>query len=408
MKRLVLLGLAISGVAACGDNSGDDDSPIDARVIDGVEVDADDTDAPPAAVISGTISLLEAQLLDPGTAGTFFGQGVQVGISFTSNADVPGPVMEEQVGSPFGCKAWEYTAAQAAAASLGLDEGSIQITGTAGTTPPELPPCIFQAGAGYICPHAATQSTGGIIAAGPSGTATLTDLDTTFDTANSTNRYVSISGATTAANNGVFPIIAVAGANTIIYGNPAFAAETIPATGGHINLAGVGPTPDKEDPGFLEDDVAVSFALTAGGGMDFDAFTVSTGVGTVGNDFTLATEEAIKLNAIPSDGNAFTVTCDATGCPAGSASGTILNIVTTDTATTGLSDFAMPLPTTKRVQVRCALLNQTAITIPAAYSALLMSSGATRIQATFIRPTLMASDPVTAISGHAIVGYTNP
>ncbi len=47
--------------------------------------------------------------------------------------------------------------------------------------------------------------------------------------------------------------------------------------------------------------------------------------------------------------------------------------------------------------------------MPAAYSALLQTSGAKRIQATFIRPTLMAGGPanVNAIAGHALVGYTN-
>jgi hypothetical protein len=353
--------------------------------------------------------LLEAQVLNPGTSGTLFGQGIQIGITFTASDQVPGPIMEEQPGAPFGCKAWEYTPAQAAAASIGNDEGAITIT-TTGTTPMMIPSCAHSP-AGYVCPHTMTAQVGGVIAAGPqAGTMTFTDLDVTYNANNTTNRYLQVSGATNAGNNGVFPIVALAGANTIVIGNPAGVAETLPAAATHVNLAGVGPTPMVPDPGFLTDDATVSMALTVGGGMHFQAFTVSNGVSNVGNDFTLATAEAIKLNAIPSTGAEFSIACDAAGCPAGSASGSILNIVTTDAPVTGLSPFAMPLPTTRRVQVRCAELQLGvaghSITVPPAYSALLMNSGATRIQATFIRPHLMASDPVTAISGHAMVGFT--
>jgi len=71
----------------------------------------------------------------------------------------------------------------------------------------------------------------------------------------------------------------------------------------------------------------------------------------------------------------------------------------------------MPPPTTKRIQIRCASLQAAAmnghtITVPAAYMALLQDAGIRRIQATFIRPQLMSSVPVTAVSGHAIVGFS--
>jgi hypothetical protein len=411
MKRFVWLGLVLGGLAACGDDSGDD-APIDARVIDAAAIDADntdadDTDAPPAVTYSGSVSFLEAAVLNPGTSGTFFGQGVQIGISFTASDALPGPVMEEMPGSPLGCKAWEYTPPQVGAL-LGIDEGSVQVTLSSGTP---YPACTFQAGIGYFCPHTGTQSTGGIIAAGPqAGTATLTDADTTFNATNSTNRYVRISGATNAANNGAFPILAVAGANTIVYGNPAVVAETIPATGGHINVAGVGPTPQAPDPGFLADDATFMATLTSGGGGHIATFTSNSGTSTVGDDFTLDIADANRLNALPLTGAAFTIACGAGSCINTSASGSILNIVTTDGPTAGQSPFAMPTPTTKRVQIRCAALGQSTITVPAAFSALLMSSGATRIQSTFIRPLLVVGGPgnVNVVAGHAIVGFTNP
>ncbi len=422
MKRFACLAIPFA-LAACGDNNSvtapidasttdPDAASIDARLIDATEIDAVSIDAPPAVTYGGTISLLEAALLNPGASGTFFGQGVQASITFTQSDQVPAPVLEEMPGSPLGCKAWVYTAAQAVASSVGVDEGPVQINSPAGGAA-LLPACTFTAGVGYACPETATLSTGGVIGAGPAaGTATLTDLDTTYNAMNTTNRYVRISGATTAANNGVFPIVALGGANTIVYGNPAATAETIPAAGFHINLAGVGPTPSAPDPGFLLDLASVDFVHTLGGGQHIAAFTSTTTVGgSVGDDFSVVAGDLQKLNALPRDGSAFTFTCDPLSCPAGTptASGTLINIVTTDAPTAGISPFTMPLPTAERVQIRCAALGQTAVTVPAAYSAFLMRAGITRIQATLIRPTLMGAGPaaVTSISGHAIVGYTN-
>ena len=415
MKHFALLALPLAMVA-CGDNQGVErpvDGALDAPDIDGpIDAAIDAVDAPPPVTYSGTISLLEAAVLNPGTSGTFFGQGVQVGISFSRSDQVPAPLIEQMPGSPLGCKVWEYTPAQAAASSIGVDEGPVTILSPAGqTTTNLLPMCAFQAGAGYLCPHANTAQVGGTIASGPAaGTATLTDADVTYNPSNTTNRYVNIAGATNAANNGTFPIVALGGVSTIVYANPAFVAETLPAAATHVNLAGIGPTPSAPDPGFLGDDVSVDFAHTAG--ANIGAFTASTTAGgSVGNDFTLPTAELNELNALPRDGSPFTISCDAVSCPPGSASGTLINIVTTDGSTAGLSPFSMPAPVTRRIQVRCAALGASSVTVPAEYSAFLTParSGATRIQATFIRPTLMGGGPanVTSISGHAIVGYTN-
>ncbi|KAB2896348.1 MAG: hypothetical protein F9K40_14645 [Kofleriaceae bacterium] len=405
MKRLAWFALATATLAACGDDEGGTD--IDAQVVDAA-IDAQDIDTPPPT-FSGSISLLEVAVLNPGTGGTFFGQGPQVSIALVSSEDVPGPIMEE-MSSALGCKAWEYTPAQAAAAAIGADEGMIELT-LAGTTPPSTPPCTFTAGVGYTCPHTnGTAGTGGIIAAGPNaGTATLTDADNSFGNGSSLGRYLRISGATNAANNGAFPIVARPTATTLVYANPAFVAETLPATATHVNIFGLGPIPGAADPGFINDDNTVSVTLTAGGGNHFDTFTSTTSSATFGDDFDLATAELEKLNAIPEDGTAFTITCDAADCPAGSAAGTVLNIVTTDAPTAGLSPFAMPLPTTKQVKIRCGVLGSGAITVPAAYSALIQSSGATRIQASFIRGALLIGGPenVSVVAGHAVVGFTN-
>jgi len=420
MKRFAFLAIPFV-FAACGDNKAVEqpiDAPpvdidaqdIDARVIDAPPpIDAREIDAPPAVTYSGTISVLEAAILNPGTSGTFFGQGVQVGISFSASDQVPAPMMEEQPGSPLGCKAWVYTRAQAIASSVGIDEGPVQINSPAGTATALYPACSFQAGAGYLCPETATAGAGGTIAAGPAaGTATLTVTGTPYTALNTTNRYVRISGATNAANNGVFPIVALGAATTIVYANPAFVAETTPAASTHVNLAGIGPTPSAPDPGFLTDISSVDFVHTAGAHVG--AFTATTtAAGSVGDDFALDIADANRLNALPLNGSAFTLSCGAGSCGAGSASGTLINIVATDTTPAAGNPFDMPLPTTERVQIRCAALGATSITVPAAYSAFLMRAGIKRIQATLIRPTLMGGglSNVTSISGHAIVGFTN-
>lgn len=204
---------------------------------------------------------------------------------------------------------------------------------------------------------------------------------------------------------GAFPIVGRVAANTIVYANPEFEAETLPATATHVHLAGAGPTPMIEDPGYLADDAAASFALAPGGGNHFAAFTAAAS--NVGDDFTMTEAELAKLTAVPVDGSAFTVTCDGGSC--GAAAGSLLLLVTTDTSTAGMSPFAMPLPTTKRVMIRCAAIGQTSVTVPAAYMAAIMTSGYRRIQATFMRPALMTGGPasVNALSGHAIVGFTN-
>lgn len=399
MKRFACLAFVV--VAACGDDN--TTTPIDAPTVDAPNIDATEIDAP-ATTYSGTFTALEVALLNPGNTHTFFGQGVQIGISFGDSVTGVAPTMEEQQGSPLGCKLYEFNAQQAVQASVGNDEGNVTVT--LGT---EMQPvCKFTAGVGYTCPFTGTFSNGGIIAAGPqAGLATLTDTDVTFNAQNTTGRYVNITGATNAANNGTFPIVALGGANTIVYGNPAYVAEVIPAAGSHINLAGVGPIPGAADPGFLADNAAASFALTPGGGNHFDAFTAMAA--DVGDDFTLDNAELDKLNATPTSNAALTIACNTGTGSCGNATGSLLNIVTTDASVAGLSPFAMPFPTTKRVQIRCASIGQPSITVPAAYMAALGTSGYTRIQTTFMRPALLGGGPATvnAIAGHAIIGFTN-
>jgi hypothetical protein len=347
--------------------------------------------------------LFETKVLNPGTSGTFYGQGLELNIGFSSSLTAVAPVMEEQPGSPLGCKAWQYTPAQAQLEDVGLDEGAVVLTAT-GTTPPSLPQCVFTAGAGYSCPFAATQSTGGTVAAGPAaGTAVLTDADVTFNTANTSGAFLTISGATNPGNNGLFPIVARAGANTIVFGNPSFVAETLPPTAVHVNLAAAGVIPAVPDPGFLSDDIALTASVQAS--AHYTAFTATTGTGTVADAFELQSVQT--LNAVAPQ-TQFTVSCAAGSCLAGSASGSMLTLTSTDAPTAGLSPFALPPPAVSRVVVRCLSIGTTSITVPAAYMGLLDATSPTRLESRFARVTLMGGGPATVsvMSGHAVVGYT--
>lgn len=408
MKRFACLSFIL--VAACGDDGG---TAIDAANIDAAVDAAVDApiDAAPT-VYGGTFTALETTLLNPtGAATPIFGQGLQIGISFSDSVTGVAATMEEQPGSPLGCKLFNFNRAQAIQSSVGNNEGDVTVAITGGTnpqTPPNVPVCKFTANVGYTCAFNMTAGAGGTIAVavpGQAGSLTVA-APGAFNDGNSLGSYVSITGATNAANNGTFPIIQRPAANIIVYGNPAAAAETLPAAATHVNLAGIGPIPGKADPGFLADDSAASFTLAPGGGNHFQVFTAMTA--NVGDDFTLSAAEQAKLNALPTNGAAFTIDCAAGGGTCGTASGALLNIVTTDTAP-GASPFAMPLPTTKRVQIRCAAIGRTDITVPAAYMAAIMTSGFTRIQTTYMRPALMSGGPATvnALGGHAIVGFTN-
>jgi hypothetical protein len=114
------------------------------------------------------------------------------------------------------------------------------------------------------------------------------------------------------------------------------------------------------------------------------------------------------LTAIPTDGSAFTLTC---GANCGVQNSLALNILTSD-GPLPANPFLLPPPTTKSVLVRCTnqAATPTEVTIPAEYSAYLMNSGATRMQATFLSGNLAIGTPpgFTIVSGHGEAGFTDP
>jgi hypothetical protein len=422
-KVVGLAGALVASVfvAACGDEAVPDaripQPPIDVGGVMPPDAtveppDAAGPDVSTAPTFSGTISIQEVSV----NGVPQLGQGMQVTISFSNNQQSPAPVFEEMPGSLFGCKVWEYTAAEAA--DVGLNEGSVQITAMDGD--PVMPPCNYVPTRGYLCIGGAGAGGDVALVSAPMGLWSLTDPEIT-NAALQVGSYVTITGATTPANNGNFPIVSSAGANTIVYANPNPAAlpETLPATATFTMVAGVGPIPGMADPGFLEDDDVLDVTLTSGGDGHFETFTRSfpAAGGGVGDDFSLDTASQTTISDIPVDGSTFTIGCGGAGGSCGTSVGSILTITTTDgTIPAGVPPYYMPAPTTTEVSLRCANLGATELTVPAAASAFLQSSGATRIQTTFIRSNLQTTmnapggvvANTTLVAGHGVVGFSTP
>lgn len=409
---LTLAVVAGGGVATIGACGGGDENPDAARFDAPRVADAMvDAETGPAE-LNGTLSLLESQLLiSDGSGGVAaFGQGPAFRMAFVDPAAVGAPVLEEQPGLPFGCKAFEYTPAQFVA-TLGADVGPVNLTYT--TTPAlNIPTCIFTAGVGYACPALMTASAGDNAVIGPTASPqafTFTDPDVTYN-ANAVGRYLRITGATDPTNNGAFPIVQLAAANTIVFANPAAVAAAV-VGGSSVTIAGVGPTPQVPDPGFIADDASLVIDLATTDQVAFPSFTGT--LGDYGDDFDLDGAGRATMINIPRTDPAvdFTVDCEP-NC--GSATSSVLNIQTTDGDLTGLSPFSLPPPVTKSVLVRCtsSLTSGTGeVTIPAEYAQYITDSGATRIQATFVRGSLASgtgvpSDRLTIVGGHAAVGFT--
>jgi hypothetical protein len=452
-RLAVLFGAGALMAAACGDNikpgGADDDDDDD----DTTPIDAEVPDMEPPPVFTGTITVLEASVFGAPQAG----QGIQVAATFLQDGGVP-PAYEETAGSPIGCKVWEYTPAQAV--DVGVDQGTVSITvdnpdAHPITGDPDIPDCTFVADRGYLCIDTVDTGPAAIERVMTSGTTCaaqilrVRDLSGPFTFTALDGRYISFTGAANALfpDGQPFPVVptpagAEASSASVIYiVHPAVTAGTITpenpdacidlatlaASGMHTTLGGVGPIPGfprsgATAEGFLADDATVTVALTAGGGSDIPSFSVDFPGAThsPGDDFDLdgaSTALFAPVQAggqgIPLTGAAFTISCAGSpGCdmtqgnpPTGD--GVVLNIETTDADLTGVPATTMPPPMTKAVQVRCASLGSDTASVTAAASAFLASSGATKLQATFIRGSLSGNPEgtVNIVAGHAITTF---
>ncbi len=160
--------LAIVMMAACGADEAEQldgarDAPDEDAAIDAaVDTTTDPMPWPDCEFCDdrtfGRISLTEVDQLDPLGDGSH-GQGLIGSVHFRRNFDgFPDPVRDDQPGTPFGCKTWMLTRAQAAA-MIGIDEGAVQFM-VPGPNPPAIEPCTFASGTGYTCPGATAVTLG--------------------------------------------------------------------------------------------------------------------------------------------------------------------------------------------------------------------------------------------------------
>lgn len=386
--RLYELGLAcalMTVAAACGDN------------LDSSESDAapgNDSGPEPNITQSGTILVLETAY----KGFPMMGDGPFVVVKVQDNEDIVPPAYEVAPGSPFACKAWDLTPAEAA--DPGIDLGSFQFT--VGSGGPVFPPCVFLPGLGWGCPD--VMSTGGNIAVQDvdMGIMRIADTAVTFG-ADQVGRYVQITGAGELTNNGMFPIVSATDTQ-IRYINPAGVAE--PDTAGqYVTLAGMGPA-GQTNP--IDDDATLTTELTAGGDGKFTDWTKTQ---DFGDHFTLDDASEAILDDVPMNGSAFSIGCDGAGGDCGSATATALDIVTTDGSIEGLPGFVMPPVDTKSVRIFCIFLVPT-VDVPEEVSQFLADSGATRVRTIYNRAEttdeIQSEAQVTVVAGHARMGFTDP
>ena len=384
---LACASLALVGGCSCGDDDGSED----------IDSGPDDFDAPPPVEFSGQIQFVDLTILDhPET-----GNGPFLLINFEANATTVPPAWEEAPGSPFGCKVYDYTAAEFL--DPHLDEGTVQITTPDGYAP--MPPCNFVPGVGWACIGAMGGGGDIGIVNEEMGIFSLTDDTATFG-ADQIGRILHVMGSANPSNNGDFPIVDAAGDSTILYQNliPGAAVEDATAAT-YITLAGLGPAGHTFP---IEDDAMIGFALTPGGDEDVESFDRML---DMADEFTLTTDSLAVMNAIPTDGSEVTVACQGEGGDCGSSLSSTFLLLTTDASIEGLPPYVLPPPVEKAVLVTCTVLAGSA-TLPAAGSEFIMNSGATRIRSTFVRGNavspIVPNIALTLVAGRGIVGFTDP
>jgi hypothetical protein len=332
------------------------------------------------------------------------GHGLTVQAFFTP-ARTP-DFVESIQGTPFGCQASAYDLSDEPA-PMPADQGALEIAGLNGGAIR----CEFHAQRGYVCPTASGSAVAEVAPA--QGTSRYT-LDGLSLTAADVGRYLQVGGATNAANQGAFAILAVDAVDGITVANPRAVSETFDAT--YTVLAGAGPTPNDLYAPFVANE-PISVRLLPGGERAFDAFDVTI---EPASSLRLDEVSAEQIGAIEPNGEALELGCDGQGGDCGAAAVSIIRITTTDGDTNGLSATAMPQAKHWAVEVQCAFPDTGRVHVPAAAMALVAKaherSPITRIRTAFMRDgfalaTNKAPEPASSaivVAGHGVLGFTNP
>ena len=270
------------------------------------------------------------------------------------------------------------------------DQGRLHIAGIAGGPIS----CRFAAGRGYVCPTGSGHAAASVTA--PNSYA----LQGVTLTAADVGRYLQISGAERAENNGAFPILAVAEGGALRVANPRAVSEQFDAR--YSILAGAGPTPNDLYSPLLEGE-KLEVRLE---GRELEPFRVAIEPGAAMRPDAETTE---LLSHVDPGARELRFGCQGPGGDCGRAAVTIVRITTTDADVSSLPATAMPPSEGSAVEIQCAQDSGT-IRVPSQALKFLRDVRITRIRAAFMRDgyafAQSGPDRSTIVAGHGVIGFT--
>lgn len=355
--------------------------------------------SPPPATHTGLISIQDMSIAGLPQAG----HGLTVQAFFTP---LRAPDFEEPRGSDFGCKVSAYDLAREKPPAE-AHHGRLTIDGIRGGAIG----CEFRAGRGYVCPTVSGQAAASVRT---EQGAALYSLDGLQLMAADVGRYLQVSGAARAENNGAFAILDVPSPGQAVVANQRAQSEMFDAQ--FAIVAGAGPTPrDLYRP--FEDSGKVAVSLEPGGDRAFDAFAIEI---TPGGAFTPDEETLHAITHLEPSDRPLTLGCSGAGGTCGESAATVLRITSTDASVKGLSPVAMPAPEHHYVEISCAFPDRGQVTIPGEAMAFLEAAHdkapITRIRTAIMRegygvvsnPAPAALNRTIVLVGHGVLGFSAP
>ena len=414
-KTLFLLLSAPLAFGACG---GDDDkaSPdADTTVL--IDAGEPDPDAAPDTTFSGTVSLAEIAITNPGFETV---SGAVVNIGFTNPADVtqePEPGYTTNVGA---CRIFVYDVAGGDSAASGSEGGPVTVAGTNGSNAASFD-CNYSAAADtYLCSSGDGAASGDMLMADTAltvlgaGAVNLTIPAADFSNENYVGMQIVLSGFINADANGRFGIIGQPNATTLTLAIPDLLEDTtLSADSTYQTLIGAGPVPGGFD--FLDDGTA-DVTITKAAITDVPA--INTTLKVNGSGFTLDSASTLP-HAVPLDGSAATFSCAGpTSAPVagdgdcGSANGFLKGIIVFGETTDGVVDPTdptdMPEPVSSYATFQCSGIGAESITLDAGAMALITGTNPTRIQTSVTYANAQLSGENTIVMSHGVLGFTSP
>jgi hypothetical protein len=427
--------LAMSAfIGACGDDDddGDDDAP-DASHIDGggadAAVDGGTADAGPP--ISGTIAVLDVKVTNNFTAlGIPPLAGAAVSVTYLDESTDTGTVAVS--AGAIGCTVTVYDVEAEPAQHLApeIDEGALTVTGTASPVGQctFLPPLKD-----YLCvpegPVVLPLGTA-LAPSGQPGTSVVVASTIDWTTHDPVGSQVQLAGFS-AANNGVFAVVAVADSSpqtpedndhhALVIAKTTAAVDPLATAAGAAQfITGAGPTPAQRDFLALGQEITINKAA----GTHIAALTnikiTPPGAADPENDigpFALTdaspAPEDMPTGEVPAGG--YKISCDGAGGSCGSPGaggdldGFTVTGSTTDAVLTGAKPFEMPKAVKKFATFTCSGVGKSATITKAAWDAVLGTSP-TRIETRVIKSkaSLTAGGTKTRlVVGHSLIGWTD-